>query len=327
MHLPASHGQREDIRLRLNDMDGREWVQATKTVLFQRGLGYSHPETRIERKHPAPFSYRDAERLVRLFSKRGETVLDPFCGVGSTLKACALSRRKGTGIELNNTFWRLGKDRIAEEIENTAARREQTVLCGDARKIVQRFGDDAFSFILTSPPYWSILSKPPGSDPTTKFRKGSTPYGSDKRDFGCIEDYDHFVEQLAAFIDTLKRVLQPRRYMAVIVADFRHGETLYALQADLITTLRKLNASGARRLVLQGIKIIAQNQKRLYPYGFPTTYVPNIHHHYVLIFRNIATIERLRQDRPISKSATAGSAKKLQSSSHSKKSARIRKQR
>jgi DNA modification methylase len=231
---------------------------------------------------------------VRLFSKQGEAVLDPFCGVGSTLKACALSRRKGTGIELNDTFCRLGKDRIAAEIKSTEAQREQAMLCGDARKIVQQFDDNAFSFILTSPPYWSILSKPPGTNPTTRFRKGSVAYGSDKRDFGCIEYYDDFVDELTSFIDSLKRVLQPRRYMAVMVADFRHGEMLYALQADLITAIRKLNVNGDRRLVLQGIKIIAQNHKKLYPYGFPTTYVPNIHHHYVLIFRNIVAAEPKR---------------------------------
>jgi DNA modification methylase len=291
MHISASTVRhREDIKTRLNDMDGREWVQATKTVLFQHGLGYSHPETRIERKHPAPFSYRDAERLIRLFSKSGESVLDPFCGVGSTLKACALSGRRGTGFELSKTFCRLGKERIVEEISNATAQREQTMLCGDARDLIGRFAKDAFAFILTSPPYWNILSKP--TDLTSKYRKGSKPYGTDKRDFGCIADYDEFVDQLADFLNSLKRVLKPNRYMAVMVADFRHGEMLYTLQADLITALRKLNLTGSRRLVLQGIKIIVQNHKRLYPYGFPSTYVPNIHHYYVLVFRNIVTNEK-----------------------------------
>src|ERR1700729_1160065 len=152
MHVPVpTSKQREEIRSRLNDMDGREWVQGTKTVLFQHGLGYSHPETRIERKHPAPFSYRDAERLIRLFSKQGDAVLDPFCGVASTLKACAVSRRKGTGFELNKTFCNLGKARIKEEVENLEARTQQTMLCGDARTLINGIDDNAYSFILTSP--------------------------------------------------------------------------------------------------------------------------------------------------------------------------------
>lgn len=298
MHVPPAVNQRGKTRIRLNDLDGREWVQATKTIMFQHGLGSSHAATRIERKHPAPFSYRSAEKLIRFFSKKGESVLDPFCGVGSTLKACALSRRKGTGIELNKTFYRLARARIAQEIETAAARREQVMLCGDARHVVGRFKEDQFSFILTSPAYWNILSKP-GVKTSTRFRKGSTSYGSDKRDFGCIEDYDEFVDSLARFVDSLKRVLQPKRYMAIMVADFRHGERLYPLQADLITALRQLNRSGSRRLVLQGIKIIAQNHKKLYPYGFPTTYVPNIHHHYVLIFRNFVASDDRKPPRAL----------------------------
>ena len=284
MHLPAI-APKKPAQSRLNDLDGREWVQATKSFLFQQGLGHSHPETRIERQHPAPFSYRDAERLIRLFSKDGEAVLDPFCGVGSTLKACALSGRRGTGFELSKTFFELSKQRLQEEVDDTRARRTQTAVRGDARKLLEYVGDDSFSFILTSPPYWNILSK--DTESRTRYRKGSKPYSTDKRDFGCIEDYDEFVCQLAEYLNSLKRVLQPKRYMAVMVADFRHGEELYALQADLITALRRLNKQSTRKLVLQGIKIIAQNHKKLYPYGFPSTYVPNIHHHYVLIFRNI----------------------------------------
>ena len=340
MHSSAANEQqRRVIRARLNDMDGREWVQATKTVLFQHGLGYSHPETKIERQHPAPFSYRDAERLIRLFSKTGEAVLDPFCGVGSTLKACALSGRRGTGVELNKTFCRLGKERIVEEISNAAARRQQIMICGDTRNVVTRMENDAYSFILTSPPYWSILSKP--TDLPSKYRKGSTPYGTDKRDFGCIEEYDAFVDQLANFLNSLKRVLQPNRYMAVMVADFRHGEMLYALQADLITAIRKLNRTGPRKLVLQGIKIIAQNHKKLYPYGFPSTYVPNIHHQYVLIFRNIVAKEQKRpanakaQSKKIAAPSRRGAArvklvsrvKRSDGRGNSKKAPKVRKNR
>ena len=39
------------------------------------------------------------------------------------------------------------------------------------------------------------------------------------------------------------------------------------------------------RLNLQGIKILLQNHKSLLPYGYPFTYVENIHHQYILIFK------------------------------------------
>jgi DNA modification methylase len=52
------------------------------SVWTQKGLGAKHADAQIEREHPAPFSFTDVTRLVRLFTKRGMTVLDPFVGVG-----------------------------------------------------------------------------------------------------------------------------------------------------------------------------------------------------------------------------------------------------
>src|SRR4051794_9590330 len=88
----------------LNDLTAKEWIQETVSVWRQKGLGANHPDTRIERLHPAPFSFTDVARLIRFFSKSGETVLDPFVGVGSTLKAAHLEGRAGIGIELSKEF-------------------------------------------------------------------------------------------------------------------------------------------------------------------------------------------------------------------------------
>ena len=57
------------------------------SVWTQKGLGAKRTDAQIEREHPAPFSFTDVARLIRLFTKRGMTVLDPFVGVGSTLEA------------------------------------------------------------------------------------------------------------------------------------------------------------------------------------------------------------------------------------------------
>jgi hypothetical protein len=118
-------------------------------------------------------------------------------------------------------------------------------------------------------------------------RNGSLAYTDDPRDFGLIDDYTTFLAEVADFIVSWRRILQPRRYLALIVADFRDGAILHPYHADLIAAIRERSGDGGRRLVLQGVSILAQNQKRLYPYGYPTTYVPNIHHHYVLIYRNM----------------------------------------
>jgi DNA modification methylase len=280
------------VRNTLNDLSARDWVRRTKSVMFQRGLGPDHPESEFERRHPCPFSYQDAGELITFFTRHGDKVLDPFVGVGSTLKACALSGRLGTGIELNPLYCAWAHERIKTEIPSAQHERySQRIIQGDARVVVRELLDDEFDFVLSSPPYWRILGKAldKKSSASSALREGTLAYSSDPRDFGCIADYDAFVAELAAFVNSWRRVVKPRRYIALIVADFRDGQTLYPYHADLIAAIRCQSSAegGGRRLVLQGIKILAQNQKRLYAYGYPTTYVPNIHHHYVLIYRSI----------------------------------------
>ena len=51
------------------------------------------------------------EHLVKLFSKSGATVLDPFLGSGTTAIACKNTNRKCIGIELNKEYYDISVDR------------------------------------------------------------------------------------------------------------------------------------------------------------------------------------------------------------------------
>jgi site-specific DNA-methyltransferase (adenine-specific) len=66
--------------------------------------------------HPAPFPVTLAERLIRLFSFAGDTVLDPFCGTGSTLLAAVSAGRNSIGNEIEPSYLKLAKQRLAQAI-------------------------------------------------------------------------------------------------------------------------------------------------------------------------------------------------------------------
>ena len=105
-----------DPRNKLNELISTEWIPETVSVWTQKGLGAKHPDTKIEKEHPAPFSFTDVGRLIRFFTKKDQVVLDPFVGIGSTLKACSIDERKGSGFELNKKYVNLTKKRLEDEV-------------------------------------------------------------------------------------------------------------------------------------------------------------------------------------------------------------------
>jgi len=64
-------------------------------------------------KHPAPYPLELAERLIRMFSFAGDTVLDPFMGTGTTNLACARWGRNSIGIEVDADYFELARKRVA----------------------------------------------------------------------------------------------------------------------------------------------------------------------------------------------------------------------
>ncbi|MCB0337382.1 MAG: hypothetical protein KDD62_13795, partial [Bdellovibrionales bacterium] len=108
-----------------------------------------------------------------------------------------------------------------------------------------------------------------------------TNYGDDERDLGNIDDYEEFIEVLADTLGASARALKPKKYMAIIVGDFRHGSRYYMFHADIA------RAMESRGFILQAMNVLYQRHKRVFPYGYPFAYVPNVHHQNIVILRKV----------------------------------------
>lgn len=267
----------------LNALTSKEWLSESVSVWAQKGLGAGHAEAAIERQHPAPFSYQDVARLIRMFTKPGGRVLDPFNGVGSTLKACALDGREGVGFELYPYFAELTKIRLETELPQDREYLPQTILEGDARILATKLDEESLDLIVTSPPYWGILNKK--ADHKVKSERVDqglkTNYGDDSRDLGNIDSYEDFIEDLADTLGECGRALKHKGYMALIVGDFRHKSRYYMFHADIARALEE------RGFTLQAMNVLWQRHKRVFPYGYPYAYVPNVHHQNIVILRKL----------------------------------------
>jgi site-specific DNA-methyltransferase (adenine-specific) len=86
------------------DIKKEEWLEWTKDVWFVRG--------KSSRQHPAIFPEAIPLRLVKLYTYPGETVLDPFVGIGTTCQAALSLDRDAIGIEIEPTYVEIAKQRI-----------------------------------------------------------------------------------------------------------------------------------------------------------------------------------------------------------------------
>lgn len=66
--------------------------------------------------HPAPFPVELAERLIRMFSFTGDTVLDPFAGTFSTTVAAMRSERNSVSNEIDPKYFKLAVGRVKQEL-------------------------------------------------------------------------------------------------------------------------------------------------------------------------------------------------------------------
>lgn len=273
-----------DPRNKLNDLTSKEWIPETISVWNQKGLGAGHPDTKIERQHPAPFSFTDVARLIRFFTKSGQTVLDPFLGIGSTLKACVLEGRSGIGIELNPTFAELSRERLNTEVDDLFSNNaEITIHEGDCREVLRTIETESVDFVVTSPPYWSILKKQDHKAKQERIEKGLvSDYGDDPRDLGNIDSYEDFLDELGLIFNECGRTLKKGKYMGIIVSDFRDKSKYIMFHADLAKELEKYG------LEMRGLTVLYQRHKRIFPYGYPYAFVPNIHNQYILILQKSA---------------------------------------
>jgi site-specific DNA-methyltransferase (adenine-specific) len=91
---------------------GRSDVTASEFKRWTRNLWSIQTDRHVD--HPAPFPEELPRRLIKLYSYVGDTVLDPFCGSGTTVKVARDLRRNAIGVELSERYCRIAAGRCAQ---------------------------------------------------------------------------------------------------------------------------------------------------------------------------------------------------------------------
>jgi len=278
-------GKKKDRRPReLNELSGAEWARYSKSV-------ETYPDTRSakQKTHGACFPKNLARQQIEMFTKRGDLVLDPFVGVGTTLDAARELGRNGVGMELNAGFAKIARRDLRLNRKNGSTLK---VIKGDARNMLSHVDPDSVDFVLTSPPYATLLKSVKGNF-AYKWREHSSlnpvsnpkPYSAHPQDLGNMT-YEDFVPALESVMRNCFAVLRAECYAVWVVKDFRdlrHQIPYVNFHGNIIELAERAG------FFLWDIRIFDQTKFRpLVCLGFPSrNFYLNIGHSFILTFKKL----------------------------------------
>lgn len=260
--------QTYDKRNKLNDLTGAEWQFATKTVISK--IYPSNLQHKLRSQHGGQKPPELCRDLIKIFSKTGQTILDPLAGVGGTLIGAALCKRKAIGIELNEKWINIYKEVCRlEKLE------EFPVLCGDANEKLREIESGSIDFLLTDVPYW-IMDQLTHTRSDAAERKSNLSKFNEKN----LQTKEEWLAEMKSIFENAQHTLKQNGYMAVFIGDMYRGKEYHFLAADLARTIAEIPG-----YVLKSDIIWHDDSKMLHIYGYPFAYIPSLIHQHILIFR------------------------------------------
>ena len=268
-----------DERNKLNDLTGKEWLLMTKSFLFSEKCA----DDKDAFRHPAPFLIKDIEKFIKMFTKKGMIVLDPFMGSGTTAIAAFNCGRKSIGIDLSEEYKSLAFERFAKK--NMKENTDFEYILGDSLEETKKISE--VDFIITSPPYHNILkndSKGIREDKSDRgYRSGSRTgveyYSELENDLGNQDTYEDFLVLFQKIMKNCYLKLKNKRYCSIVISDFTVDKKEVCVQADIV---RIMEEAG---FVFVGTIALLQDNKPLYPFGYPFAFKINHMHQNIICFR------------------------------------------
>lgn len=143
-------------------------------------------------------------QLFRRYTKKGDWILDPFMGSGTSLIEAQRLHRNYMGIDLQEAVAEEAFKRIKKERNDFCT---GSICIGnsknfDFRKTMNAVGVDKFQFVIMHPPYWDILK-----------------FSNDSNDLSNSETLEQFLVDLGEVIDNTCQHLEKNRYCAIVIGD------------------------------------------------------------------------------------------------------------
>lgn len=253
----------------INCLTAKEWIKAQIGV-WQ--FAYERRDIRDKNLHPATFPISLARRVIELFTHKGELVVDPFVGSGTTLVAARDLDRNAVGFDLNSNYIDLCRSRLNDLQLFSEA--QQFPLHDDARNIANYLEKESVSLLFTSPPYANLLNR----KRKNKSRRGEErkndqylkveQYSQDRRDLGVLE-LREYAEQMGRIFEGLLPLLRPKAHCVINVPDMWWEDERITLHISLVNTLREVGYELRNIIIWDRTNIV----NRVGIFGWPSNYI------------------------------------------------------
>jgi len=151
------------------------------------------------------FAPQIARNIIEMYTAKGNSILDPMVGAGTTLIEAKLLSRNALGMDINPEAVKLAEKALNFKHHPPS---KQKVQVGDARNL-SFLKNDSFDLVLTHPPYMNII----------KYSNGEIP-----ADLSNISSLPKFCDEIEKIARQFYRVLKPDRYCAILIGDTRKGK-------------------------------------------------------------------------------------------------------
>jgi DNA modification methylase len=274
----------EQRKKSFNGLTAKEWASLSKNVW--NDVSSSRRKKHLE--HGATFPEKMINRLIKMYSKEGDLILDPFLGTGTTLEACRNTQRQGIGIELNERFIL-----HARQIENQLMLYNSVsikVIHDDCRNLLSHVTPNSVQLMVTSPPYANFIQKSVKDREKThktsliRLDNNSTVnlYSNKKEDFGNL-DYKKFLKDIKELMKKLLIVTKKGGYNVWVIKDYRDtkaGIPYIPFHSDLAKLGEQIGFKYHDLIVWD------QNEQRsLVLLGYPSVFYTNQNCSFLVVLR------------------------------------------
>lgn len=211
-------------------------------------------------------------QLLRRYTKKGDWILDPFVGSGTTLIEAKRLGRNSIGIDLSEDALKLADKNLSKE------KIQSDVICQTIKadssnfnlsSVLKQLGIKNFQFIIMHPPYWDII----------KFTK-------EKNDLSNAASTEEFLKMFGKVIDNISPHLEKKRFLAVVIGDkYSDGEWIplgFLTMQEVLERSFKLKSVIVKNFEDTTAK---RNQKELWRYRALAGGFYIFKHEYIFLFQ------------------------------------------